>query len=583
MRAMLKKIGTALGWFSSLGRKFFCVAPISTAAVQLTTLASQFVLLLAFFLPLKAVILLGAETVPGYFPELFKALGRDGLVVLVSVSAVVFYIVHMGLEFLVGRFAKRGAERLLKRNNKVALFENQDRVALDIYSRFARGLAAGVFSCLALLLLLVIYPTLFVVVVAISIALFFGLCCICAMSERCRLYLADNFSGFTNGAASVVFLLAFFCMIADFLMKEHPVIFIAVISLLLVRQGVQRLCQFAQTIFSLRTQYRRINALFFHSHPLISDAKPQEKALSAILESSERGVWIRKVISAVVGVVPDEFDIAWHQMGGVGIYSFLVTCRTERQEEVSYLVKIYEERVSTQAARESLILRDCPSLPALPFIGSEVVSGVTCNVFSWRNEARVQGRELGEVLLHFAEALMQMIPPAELSKQFKRSHPLLGQRLVDSYFDGLKFSATSEGDQQAITHFMARLGEIRAFLERLPCQLMLPDVSADTILLSSSGEVICGHWSNWRVEPLGAGWPHLKHEELPMVFERLRAKRCDLAEVDASSAAIASLLYSIERYCNNKNYQRAMELLPLVLSYLDSRMGGDLLKDCING
>ena len=63
-----QQIKATIGWCISLGVKFVKVVPIITGLVQISTLASQIFLLLAFFLPLKVIILLGSDKTPAYFP-----------------------------------------------------------------------------------------------------------------------------------------------------------------------------------------------------------------------------------------------------------------------------------------------------------------------------------------------------------------------------------------------------------------------------------------------------------------------------------------------------------------------------------
>ena len=55
---------------------------------------SQIAALLAFFLPLKVVILLGSEGFPRYFPQAWAAYDRDMLVASLCAATEVFYVLH---------------------------------------------------------------------------------------------------------------------------------------------------------------------------------------------------------------------------------------------------------------------------------------------------------------------------------------------------------------------------------------------------------------------------------------------------------------------------------------------------------
>jgi len=542
---------------------------MSTTAVQFITLASQVLLLLAFFLPLKAVILLGSEVVPHYFPAALKAWGREPLIISVSIAAVLCYLAHMLLEYLVLIFSRRGVELLLKRSDKMALFENQAQIAADAYSRYARGLAAGVFAGIALLALLFIYPELLAVIVVYSVATFLLTCILCSAREKWRESLIASISSFLNAAVAVGFLLAFFCMIADFLYSDHPVVFVAIISLLLIRQGLQRLANFVQTLFMLRSQHRRINALFFHSQPLIPDGALQRSTVAALLVSPGREEWIGQVLEKVVKVGGRQMDVSWHQMGGPGIYSFIVRCTSrEGDQESSFLLKLYEGHVNSLAKRESLVLQHCAAAPSLPFLGTDEVQGLACNVFAWNIAGRVTADHLNPALLNFSEHLMAVEPPLELLRRFKRSHQFLEQRLNEGLFECLRIVASSHQELDLVECFMARLDSIKSGLANLPRQLIVPEMNPDTLMPSASGVVLCCHWGNWRMEPIGAGWPYLKHQKLREVFDSVLAMRKTASTVPASAAIVASLMAGLERLCNHKSYQAAFEQLPLILEHV---------------
>ena len=77
----------SLRWAVSIGSKLIRVAPGYTFSVIIFTLISQVSMLLAFFLPLKVIILLGSSRIPRYFPESWKSFDHDQLVITLAVAA----------------------------------------------------------------------------------------------------------------------------------------------------------------------------------------------------------------------------------------------------------------------------------------------------------------------------------------------------------------------------------------------------------------------------------------------------------------------------------------------------------------
>ncbi len=92
---MIRDILDSLKWSSRLGAKFLWAVPTATSGVVLFTLVSQLSMLLAFFLPLKVIILLGSDGIPRYFPPAFEQFDRDALIVWLSIATVAFYALYL--------------------------------------------------------------------------------------------------------------------------------------------------------------------------------------------------------------------------------------------------------------------------------------------------------------------------------------------------------------------------------------------------------------------------------------------------------------------------------------------------------
>ena len=161
MRAIISSPYQALAWFFSLGIKFFRVAPVLTGSSIALTIASQLLFLVAFLLPLKVVLLLGSEKIPSYFPAFMASFGRERLIILLSAASVLFYFSYLICDGLVARFSQQGAEKLVQRSRKIAIFERQDDIASKGYLRFSQAFAGLCFTCICLLGMIFFYTKLF--------------------------------------------------------------------------------------------------------------------------------------------------------------------------------------------------------------------------------------------------------------------------------------------------------------------------------------------------------------------------------------------------------------------------------------
>lgn len=116
-------------------------APAHTISVQIIFILSQVLLLLAFFLPLKAIIIVSSGSIPSYFPGIIKVYSHNTVVIWLSASALIFFTSHLIFELFASKVTANGARLLISKAKKIALFDNQDSIAINAYSRFTRGLA----------------------------------------------------------------------------------------------------------------------------------------------------------------------------------------------------------------------------------------------------------------------------------------------------------------------------------------------------------------------------------------------------------------------------------------------------------
>lgn len=570
MMFLLRGVRSTAGWLYSLGKKFFRVAPFSTVLIQVFALTSQFLLLIAFFLPLKVMVLLGVPAIPSQFPVYLRSVDREWLIVFISCVALLCYILHITLEFLIRLLSARGAQLLLTRSKKIDLFENQLKLAVSAYSRYVRGLATTTFIVISFSLLLYLYTPLFLFVTLYILAAFFSVVAVCSYSERAQKALLAKLGGGMNAVASVGFMLAFFCMVADFLSGDHPSVWVAVISLLLIRQGLQRMAGMIQDVASLRAQRKQIGALFFHSQPLMTENRFQDLLEHSSLDQTARHAWVSEVLRGAENISPTGLDVVWHQVGVAGVHAFDVTCTDEDSgQQHRYLLKLYSEDVSAFAAQELTLLTASPVLPSLRFINTCSVRGLRCHVFAWQGESKVTRRQVGPAIVAIMTRLMAIEPPKDLLQRFIRSRQSLERRLDARQIESLGVAASLPEHAECLRSFLQAFDRVREQLSALPRQITSLDMTAETLLVNDSGEFLLNHWPNWRIEPLGAGWPVDEREKLADALVTARSQRPGLTDASLSAVTLAALMYAFERFCNQRNYAAALGMLADVLSLLN--------------
>lgn len=569
MTSLQKSIKSTLGWCYSLGRKFYDVTPAATLIVVVANLCAQVLLVLTFFLPIKVLILLGSDSIPKYYPLYLKSLQKTHLIIGLSLLTLICYVFYLTCEFIISRYSKKGAKKLLKNSAKLSLFENQHLLAAQAYARFTRGLSAGVFTAITFIILVFIYPLLFASTVLYSVLCSLLLITLYNQTASIRTHVNRHHSAILNAVCSVGFLFIFACMIVDFLYLSPPKIFAALISLLLIRQGLSRLNTLLQDIIALRSQHRQINALFFHNQQLVTDDGTYAEQMSALLNKDQRDRWITSAVKKTTAHDLTLVSSQWHTLGRGDVYAFeAVFSRQGNSCVEKYLLKLFGENSQSLAAQEHTLLKSSPDIPTLQLSGQTKVEGLTCHVFKFGEYRKLAHREIGAGVVSINKKLLCIEPSEALIKRFSRSHQYLEQRLSRGIINNLNI--ISSADQAAdIERLDEHYDLLITTLAALPRQIISQDTTSDTLLMCESGHTCVSHWASWKMEPVGSNWPVGEHLALRAAVDEARSDRTSLADVPSAAVVLCAFTYAFERLCHRSNFSGAIALLPDMLGQLE--------------
>ncbi|WP_325948648.1 hypothetical protein QCL51_18455 [Pseudomonas sp. LTR0] len=572
-------IKSTLGWCLSLGMKLLRVVPLTTITVQITTLASQIFLLLAFFLPLKVIILLGSEKIPNYFPTALQAVKKSHLIVSLSIAAAVCYIFYLLSELLIAYCCRQGARTLLMRSAKLNIFENQEKIAAYAYSKFTRAMAAALFFTLSALVLLMIYPKLLVIVLTyMTLA---SLLCVTTynLSPAIQVQFQQNHGNILNALSATGFLLSFFCLVADFLYFPHQRIFHAVIAVLVMRQALQRMTSMVQDIVSLRMQHRQINAMFFQSQPLL-EQRQNNHQLERLLSPTSREDWVEKLLHQAGVDTRNGLQISWHQIDAVDVYAFHITVQSNIEPE-EYLAKLFGNNIANLAEQERLLLGSQPNLPSLEWLGHYLLQGVDCHLFRLNGHKKLVRRQIGDGVVAINEQLMRCEPASELILRFSRTRPYLEQRLERSMLETLRFVCSTPEEAEKVERLLGSWECIINKLSGLPRQIISLDITSEALLVSASQQYQLSHWSSWRIEAVGSNWPVVEKDRLRKAIETARCERPSLANTTTNDVILSAFMYSLERFLLRKDYPAALRLLDDILAATESPSPVELRQESI--
>lgn len=563
---MIAAMLTTVRWILSLGAKFGREVPFYTLAIVLLTLVSQVATLLASFLPLKVVILLGSERIPRYFPPYFAELDRDVVIAALSIATVGFFLAHLLSERLIAWVTARATRQLMGKSHKMVLFENQDDVAANAYQRYSRALAGGVFVLLAVLGLAIFYPGMSWVVVGYAALVLLALALLYATSAMLRERLESKLTATLGLIGGIGFFVAFGYLVADFIFWSPPGVIVAIVSLLLSRQLMIRATGMVGDLAILQQQRVKLDALFFHGKVLLPQQLRADKTLWPLLEPERREQWVRLVLVELLGNSPDALKIEWHQLGMPNVAGLRVWADGD-----GFLIKLFETYRSSLALHEATLMGEAlKALPGLPWVGITQVQRYHCLVHALPNGKAPALRQAKKLVIPLKTRLLAVEPSSPLIERYQRSKPMLWQRLDGSTWERLKVAANTPEQRDQVEAFLTKLPALLQQLKALPLAVVNPDAHQDAVWIPKNSPPLLTNWGAWSLEPVGAGWAD-KPQMLPLLTPALKEAeqtRPSLANVSPEQAELAALAFALEREYNRQRFVQALDLLPELLERL---------------
>ncbi|KAA6174875.1 hypothetical protein F3K50_11205 [Pseudomonas marginalis] len=554
---------TPLHWYCSVCVKVVGSVPGHTFLLIVLMLVSQLSLLSAFFLPIKAIILMGSPFIPDYFPAALASLGRKPLFTYLSIAAIFLYLTHLLAENKIKSFTERGAQQLIVNCANMIPFEDQENLTTRTFSRLTRSLANTLFITAALMVLGIMYK-----------GLFFALLGICAFAGSVYIFVrpapTTEILEIPNTVASLGFLAAFGFIFYDLLNTTSSNIIAVLIGLMLARQIMQRAAILIQDTHSLMTQHVKISNLLFNM-PCLATSDNSPDILWTLLKPDVRHSLIGNAISEITGASYNVIDAKWHQIGIHDIAAFEVTARhTATAQKHRFLIKIFNSKRKNLAINEAILLANIQhtNLPTLPFLGAGAIENFNCHVFEWTPLEKCDPLYIKHPMHSVLKDMMRTLPAANLTELFLNSQPLLWDRLTPHNLSAFELAIDTTHYADILQAFMAARADIVSHLKKVPLQIANFDIHKDHLLSDPQGKLYVSHWGLWSLEPVGAGWPTSKKElqQLHGIFHDLQLNRDDTRHLSFQLFTLSVLLSALDRLVAKQHFISAAKLLPPIMA-----------------
>ena len=318
-----------LQWSASVYRKLFEITPWRTCGVVVSEITNQISLLLAFFLPLKVIILLGSSGTPRYFPDFLLAYGREELAIGLSIVAVAGYCLHLICKKLSASLSNGAEKAIAGHTEKMTVFVGQADLTRAVYHQFSSVLASSIFFVSALSLMGYLYPTLAGFVLACVLMCYLETAITARRSPTARDWLANHSRTLVTIYSSVMFLLVFAFIVVDYVWFVKPNILTAIICIILFRQLSTRLSISVVDAVGLYSRRAQIDMLLFPGKSFHVNRQEKSQGYWSLLKRDRRSDWLQSMLSQL-HELPIEIDKAeWVETGPAGLAAFDVEVESD--------------------------------------------------------------------------------------------------------------------------------------------------------------------------------------------------------------------------------------------------------------
>lgn len=563
-------------WYLQVMGLFMRSRPGVTILVIIASLVARVTSLLAFFLPLKVILLAGSPGVPRYFPFIDPA-DKISWIIGLAVGAFVCYGLTLILDAWTDRMSIRASSDIIEEANALAVLRKQNITAKDYYVGFCQLGVDLLFVSLGFLLLAFLNTWLFLVMMGLVIGQYFFAFRVMAGDDdlnpgKIKAYVIGDLKNFLKILASVNFLTAFVVILVPFLKGVGGNILIALISIIFLRQALGSLVDMAYNAVRLFKDRLKINALIFREHQL--ESKPELRRNMVLRElfskTKRQQTSVEALLAAKVIEKGSEVDVCWADSFMAPVGTLLIDAKGVGGASNTYFQQqIFSERDEHRIDNEEFLFQHIArSRLKAPEISTRFTHGAfQCVIYPYGLGQTIDKKDWSAWRLRLLENSWTCMPPPKLIEDYNASRPLLHQRLNTEKIGRVEVGADSTAEERILQSFGEALPALQARLKNLPLYVHNPDLKPGTTVYVNEDDVAVMTWGRWSLEPLGAGPGDLGNEAALIKFlPRLKEMRRDVPDsLSAEDIKLAGICCKLEAHINRQEYKAALGIMARII------------------
>ncbi|QKK02413.1 MAG: hypothetical protein HND55_06980 [Pseudomonadota bacterium] len=498
---------TGLRWLWAVMRNLGRASPASLVIVVSALGLARILSLLAFFLPLKVILLAGSDGVPSYSRLLISPETKSVWILGLAVLSVVAYGLTLWLDSIANRLASAASGQVVANANEIGVTERDRQYVTHFYYRMAEVGSGLVFFAASMMVVGTI--NLFLLLAIVLYMAGCGMLTAAAVGPSGRRlapavtrYVLDKTEDYVRLVASLAFLLGFGVILMPFLLGNGPNILLAILAVLILRQAFNALTEALIWFRRLWLDRDRSNPLVFRSRVQGDAASTTDQVFRQRFALDRRNRLVADRL-AMSGCPTNALTVSWMDSPMPGATVFHV--RSAGREEISHWqLQAYFPRHSYRIDHEDLLFSYVSREQAgAPERSSRFREGqFECQLCRFGDPAALVGEALVSAREAIQVRLWSLVLPQRMIRAYATSSQTLADRLSSDWIDDLLLAAASAREVALVQRFGHSLPLLRARLKAVPLRLHnsgfyrwnMAVVNDDPVLMS---------WSAWSVEPIG--------------------------------------------------------------------------------
>jgi hypothetical protein len=570
----------SIRWVLRVLGVFMRARPGITLATIICAASSQITRLMAFFLPLKVILLAGSDGVPRYFRFFIEPDDKMEWIIILSVGAVLAYVVTLILESATERLAEVGSARVLSGANQIAASRRYREKARNYFAQFCEVAAGKLFAATVLIVLAFLNTLLFGVLVGLMVIQYLAAAAVLGRNatinpNRLQRFIIGKSAEFIQICSSFNFLAGFFVILTPFLMGHEGNILVAILSVLMMRQGFNRLDGAINLMVALSMVRAQVDPLVFRDRKLERTEVPGKQAFRVLFSKQKRDEAVQRELAPLVDGQA-EFHAEWQDSTIPGVYMFRIACESGDPDGIRYFQKqVYPEPSVYRLEHEELLFEymSRETLKAPRLVSRFSQAGFECQICDYGAGEPISAGKWKDIAPELFSYFWGVEPPARLVQAYETSSNTLVGRLSESFFEGVTVAVDTDQERDILDRFRMVLPELHERLGAVPLYVVNPDLGAATV--AHDGDDFCVmSWCRWSLEPIGYALPNAPDKAK---LEEMVARAREVRGLDKHTLDVRHVLFT--KQCRELDRMIVQEHYKKALRQMKSIMNGPVMSD----